>query len=244
MTRAFESRAFARAYDAYVLPAQWQEQPEYYARYRSRYAALMERYATLLGPDPIDVLEVGGGQLALLAKVLWGDRAVVADFAGPQFAYLRSHGVGTQVWDLCGTQQPFENAFDTVFLSEVIEHLPVPGHLVLERLRRALRPGGKLVCSTPNLYRPRNIVYMALGIPIFDNFTFPTQHGLGHVLEYSVDHLRFQIERAGFKDCRIELRHFGHNPTRILPRLLAWVGAPLYLLPRFRGNLLATATAP
>lgn len=244
MTRRFESGAFNRAYREYVVAAHWQEDADYYPRYRSRYAALLEHYAGLVKNEPVDVLEVGGGQLALLSKVLWGDRAVVADISGPQFPYLREQGLETVNWNLCGPEQPFEKRFDVVFFSEVIEHVPIPGHIVLEKLRRALRPGGKLVCSTPNLYRPRNVVYMALGVPIFDYFRYPTDQGLGHVLEYSADHLRFQIEQAGFTDTRVEFRHFGHSPQKLGPRVLAWLGAPLYAVPRLRDNLLATASAP
>jgi SAM-dependent methyltransferase len=244
MPRSFDSASFARAYAEHVTSFGWQEPPGYYPRYRSRYAAILERYASLVGPEPVDVLEVGGGQLALLSSVLWRDRAVVADISGPQFEHLRQRGVETVAWDLCGREQPFEGRFDAVFFSEVIEHLPIPGHLALEKLRRALRPGGRLLCTTPNLFRPRNVVYLALGMPLFDYFRYPTDQGLGHVLEYSPDHLRFQIERAGFTDCHIELRHFHHTPTRLGPRVLSWIGAPLYLFPRFRDNLLATATVP
>lgn len=244
MTRPFDGAAFTRAYGQYVLPTSWQEPSSYYPRYLSRYRALLERYASLMQPESADVLDVGGGQLALLASKLWGDRAVVADVSGPQFPYLRSQGVETVNWNLCEEVQPFQGRFDAIFLSEVIEHLPIPGHIVLEKLRAALRNGGKLVCSTPNLYRPRNVIYLAMGKPIFDYFRYPTDRGLGHVLEYSSDHLRYQIERAGFTNCRIELRHFAHSPERIPARVLAWLGSPLYLMPRFRDNLLATATAP
>ncbi|MGO8997287.1 MAG: methyltransferase domain-containing protein [Polyangiaceae bacterium] len=244
MTRTFDLEAFDRAYAEHVVATTWQEPADYYPRYRTRYAALLELYARQVAPEPIDTLEVGGGQLAMLAKAMWGDRAVVADIAGPQFPYLNEQGVETALWNLCSDDQPFHERFDVVFFSEVIEHLPVPGHLALEKLRRALRPGGRLICSTPNLYRPRNVVYLALGRPVFDYFHVPTDHALGHVLEYSADHLRFQIERAGFLDGRIELRHFAHAPTRLGARLLAWLGAPLYQVPRFRDNLLATAIAP
>lgn len=243
--RTFDAKAFARAFDEYVVSASWQEDdPGYYPRYRSRYAALLERLSDLAPAKPLDVLEVGGGQLALLSSVLWNDRAVVADVSGPQFPYLQSRGVATCKWDLCLDPEPFERRFDVVFLSEVIEHLPVPGHVVLEKLRRTMRSGGKLICSTPNLYRPRNIVYLALGRPLFDFFRYPTGEGLGHVLEYSADHLRYQIERAGFTECQVELRHFGHRPKGPGAKALAVVGAPLYLVPRFKDNLLATASVP
>ena len=124
---------------------------------------------------PVDVLDIGGGQLALLCKELWADRACVADInvVGPLFDYLQSQGVQTVQWDLCKEEQPFSQQFDFIFFSEVIEHLPLPGHIVLERLRRALKPGGILICSTPNFYRLRNVVYVALGLRIYDYLRMP-----------------------------------------------------------------------
>jgi hypothetical protein len=43
----------------------------------------------------VHVLDLGAGQLALLCKYLWDDRAAVADINinGPLFNYLRFHGV-------------------------------------------------------------------------------------------------------------------------------------------------------
>jgi SAM-dependent methyltransferase len=170
----------------------------------------------------------------------------VADInvVGPLFDYLQSQGVQAVQWDLCKAQQPFTEQFDVIFFSEVIEHLPLPGHIVLERLRRALKPGGILICSTPNFYRLRNVVYVALGLRIYDYFRMPEGGSLGHVIEYSRDHLRWQIEKAGFKDCHIELCQTHHSPTNPVLRIVSWIGYPLLLVPRFRDNLLAIAYAP
>ena len=160
---------------------------------------------------PSRVLDIGGGQHALLAKRLWGDRATLADIAGSHFDYLRQQGVEVVEWNLCSNMQPFVSEFDAIFFSEVIEHLPIPGHVVLERLRIALKPGGVLICTTPNLYRLRNVVYLALGKQMYDYFRMPTDRGLGHILEYSQDHLRWQFERAGFEGVHVELCHLAHT---------------------------------
>jgi SAM-dependent methyltransferase len=239
--RTVDSKAFEAAYQEQILAAHWNEPAEHYPRYRPRYEGLLAEYAALASDRPVDVLEIGGGQLALLARLLWGDRSVVADLEGPHFAHLNRHGVETMKWDLLADEPPFQRRFDVVIFSEVIEHLPVPGHIPLEKLRRTLRPGGRLLCSTPNLYRPRNVVYLLMGKPIFDHFRYPDGHGLGHVLEYSQDHLRFQLEQAGFKDCRVQLRQFWQRPESVARQVLGWAGAPLRLIPRFRDNLVATA---
>ena len=241
MSRAFDRRRFAEAYDQYVVKGRFQEVPEYYPRYISRYRENVEVFAGEVAEGPLKVLEVGGGQHALLAKVLYNDEATVADIPGPHFDYLGEQGVRTASWNLCTDEQPFEGEFDFIFFSEVIEHLPIPGHIPLERLRKALKPGGTLLCTTPNLYRLRNVVYLLLGKQIFDYFRYPTDKGLGHILEYTAEHLRWQLETAGFDVSRVVKTHFHHSPTNPLFRVLAWVGAPLYWIPRYRDNLIAVA---
>jgi SAM-dependent methyltransferase len=135
--------------------------------------------------------------------------------------------------------------FDFVFFSEVIEHLPIPGHLVLERIKKILRPGGVILCTTPNLYRLRNVIYMAFGKQIFDYFRYPDEEvALQHVLEYSQDHLGWQFKKAGFAKYEVELVQFPHIPTNPLNRPIALLGYPLHLVPRWRDYLIATAYAP
>ena len=204
----------------------------------------MKRFCDLASPIPIDVLDIGGGQLALLCKKLWNDRACVADLDRRLFPYLESHGVETVQWNLCQPEQPLVARFDVIFFSEVIEHLPLPGHIVLEKLRRALKPNGIVICSTPNLCRLRNVVFIALGLRIQDYFRMPEGGSLGHVIEYSRDHLYWQFQKAGFKDCRIDYCQMHHSPINPVFRIMSWIGYPLFLVPHFRDNLLAIARAP
>jgi SAM-dependent methyltransferase len=217
---------------------------DYSLRYRSRFKTLIKRFADLAPPTPIDVLDIGGGQLALVCKKLWNDRACVADLESPLFPYLEAEGVETVQWNLCKPVQPLVARFDAIFFSEVIEHLPLPGHVVLERLRRALKRNGVVICSTPNFYSLRNVVFIALGLRIHDYFRMPEDRSLGHVIEYSRDHLRWQFEKAGFTDCRIEYCEMRHSPINPVFRIMSWIGSPLFLIPRFRDKLLAIAHAP
>jgi SAM-dependent methyltransferase len=225
MPGAFDPHAFRRTYDELVVGGSFHEVPEYYPRYRTRYEALYRTYAERAGSEPLDVLDIGGGIYATLATALRGDRCTVADLGATNADYLQRCGVA-------------------IVFSEVIEHLPVPSHLVLERLRRALKPGGFLLCTTPNLYRLRNVVYMALGRQIFDHFRMPEGRGLGHVLEFSREHLAWQIERAGLRLEALDLRYFPHQPYSLPFRLLSWLGRPLFLVPRWRDCLVAIAHAP
>lgn len=242
--RVFSEKAFDEAFREIVVSGQWQEQASYYPRYRSRYEEVLRNYCAGAADRPLDILEVGGGQLAALAHHLWGDNATVADLSEACFATLRGQGVSAFRHNLASDDLPAEHSYDAILLSEVIEHLPVPGHVALRRLRQALRPGGRLICSTPNLYRLRNVVFLALGRPIFDHFDMPSDNGAGHVLEYSAEHLSWQFEQAGFRDIDVSLREFAHRPERRSDRALALLGRPLLRVSRFRDNLLASAVAP
>ncbi len=204
----------------------------------------MKLYASLTGPGPVSMLDIGGGQFAIMAKALWDDACTMSDLGGKNYDYLHGHGVETVEWNLFSDKQPFTNRFDVVMFSEVIEHVPLPGHVLLERLRLALRPGGTLICTTPNLHRARNVVYMLAGKQIFDLYMIPTEQGLGHFLEYSREHLDWHFRRAGFEDVSVEIRQFHHAPHSVPLRVLSWLGYPLFLYPRLRDNLVAVGRAP
>jgi len=246
MPRPWKPRDFDSLYERYICQEELQFGGRaYYLRYRYRFKECIKRFAALAPTDPVDVLDVGGGQLALMCTKLWKDRGVVADLPGPHMDYMAKNGVEMVHWNLLKSEAPFAAKFDFVFFSEVIEHLPVPGYIVLERLRKVLRPGGVIICTTPNLYRLRNVVYMALGQPIFDNFQYPDEDvALGHVLEYSRDHLDWQFKKTGFTNCRVEYFQMHHSPTNPFHRPLAWLGYPLHIVPRWRDYLVATAYAP
>lgn len=247
MARKWNPREFDSTYRHFICPEEFRfGGAEYHLRYRSRYKECIRRFAAWAPPRPIDVLDIGGGQLALLCAKLWNDRGVAADLPGPHLDYIASLGVKTLNWDLCKSNFPFTDKFDFVFFSEVIEHLPVPGHLMLERIKKILRSNGVILCTTPNLYRLRNLVYMALGKRIFDSFRYPEddRDSLGHVLEYSREHLEWQFEKAGFARRQVEYIQFHHIPTNPLHRPIAMLGYPLHMVPHWRDYLIATGYAP
>jgi 2-polyprenyl-3-methyl-5-hydroxy-6-metoxy-1,4-benzoquinol methylase len=244
MPRLWNAGRFDAAYSEFICKGVFNEAPDYYPRYRSRYKKLIQTYCLLAPDPPATVLDVGGGQLATLCKALWNDHACVADIDESYFDHRHASGLKTAKWNLCADEQPFGKIFDVIFFSEVIEHLPVPGHMVLERLKASLKPGGAIICSTPNLYRLRNIVFMIFGIRIFDYFQMPDAHGLGHVIEYSRDHLLWQFQQAGLINCAVSYYQTPHMPKKWLFKLVYAMGYPLLLIPRFRDTLLAVARAP
>jgi len=95
---------------------------------------------------------------------------------------LRQHGLDIVSVDIDPDRNPdlvmdacrlaFEDgAFETVFLFEVLEHVPEP-HLAVAEFNRVLKPGGKLFCSTPFVFGIHDAPH--------DYFRY-TKYGLAHL---------------------------------------------------------------
>ena len=107
------------------------------------------------------LLEIGcgAGNLLLQASVP-GSYPVALDLAMQSLTFVRSRlqevkpgpeaPNGFACTQAIGERLPLaDKSFDCVLLSEVIEHLEVP-HISLSEASRVLRPGGRLLVTTPN----------------------------------------------------------------------------------------------
>lgn len=243
--RNFDGSAFDAAYREVILGNAFFEIPQYYVQNRPRYRNTMKRVCRLPLPEKAEVLEIGGGQTALLMSRLFGDKSSCGDLYETYASSLTRHGVEVFLYDLTRDEPPPGRQWDLILLCEVVEHLPVPPHIILEKLRRAIRPGGFLFVTTPNLYRFRNVVRLALGKPVLSTFFYPEPgQGIGHPIEYSDAHLRWHLERAGFTVEWTELCQLANNAATFGAQLARWASTPLYLRRLWRDNLVAAARNP
>jgi SAM-dependent methyltransferase len=234
---------FDEIYDSCIIGGGFFESDEYYRLERERYWRSLCWFSQLNTPPPSSILEIGGGQLALLCKFLFGDNCTVADVSREYAAPLQRVGVDVIEFDLAAPgSSPMGREFDVVFLLEVIEHIPLPAHVVIERIKPLLKPNGILFLTTPNLFRARNVIRMFLGVEFLDRFTIAEPgRGLGHQLEYSAEHLRWQLERAGMEVVMLAHDHLGRTGHSTKARLARRLLSPLDLRPIWRDGLVAAA---
>ena len=124
--------------------------------------------------------------------------------------------------------------FDALVALEVLEHLPNP-RTFLERAAALLRPGGRLLLTTPNRYRVFAVLKRALGKP-HSSTDYPPHH----LTRWSAAALRILLERS-FGDVRVGSLpyYFAHKAGRAL-------AGPLHVLTaeRMGQSLCAVARSP
>lgn len=244
--RKLDRRAFDAAYDEVVLGNAMVEGLAYYQRYRDRYWQTLRHLARIPLPRPARVLEIGGGQIALLMSRLFGDQGTVADVSADHSGCIERFGLQHVVCDLYHDDLVAREEYDLVVLCEVIEHVPRPPHEVFAKIYRWLRPGGHVFLTTPNLFRLRNGLRLLLGWPVFCNFFVPRRgQPLGHFIEYSGDQMRWQLQHAGFEVPWVDEVMLCNEGTELSARLARPLFAPLmWLRPRLRESLVALGRRP
>ncbi|WP_341632045.1 class I SAM-dependent methyltransferase [Sphingomonas agri] len=238
--------AFDAAYDTFVRPGGFHELDSYYSISRERYFLTLGYLVELNLPEGAKLLDVGGGQFAILSSKLFGYQATVGDIGDDFRTPADSADVSFVVCNLLHDDPAaFRGQFDVVVLAEVIEHLPVPPYVVLSKVRSWLKPGGALLLTTPNLFRLRNIVRMIRGRDPFDTFMLPRDGiSLGHQTEYSAEHLAWHIREAGFLLDEIAHDQLGHTGFSWKARAARKLLAPLRLRKIWREELVAVARNP
>lgn len=125
--------------------------------------------------------------------------------------FVDAHDLTVRECDLQRDPLPVESA-DVVVFSEVFEHLVRP-LTVLRKLRSALRPGGHLVVTTPNLYRLESWVDWLRGRGFDDavrQWQKPDDIGhMGHVRMYTRQQVSDFLTAAGFDVVDSQYERFG-----------------------------------
>lgn len=135
-----------------------------------------------------EILEIGPGQGHLLKKILKGgdpSRISALDISHDYLSHLEPLGINTYKMD--AEKIEFENKFDLVICTDVIEHVINPANLIFG-INKCLKKDGILLLKAP--YRENTMVYA---------------HGLGciwdfvHLRSYSKQCFKDIVRYGGFK---------------------------------------------
>lgn len=140
-----------------------------------------------------------------------------------------------------------ENTFDTVIASEIVEHLLLPPKAFFANLHPVLKPGGKLIITTPNFASLRNILSLIKGDNPTD--TFPekplafdktARDRRVHPREYTVSEIVSSLLPAGFEVDSIQTK-INQITTKLS---LKWrlVKALMRITPKHRDKIIAVGT--
>jgi len=174
------------------LPPGGEREPFAFARRR---AFLLESVAP--GDDVLDLGCGEGDFCAVLAQA--GAVPTGAEIARTAVDRARARHPGLR-FDLVEPHGPLafeDNTFDAVWASEVIEHVADTARWLSE-VRRVLRPGGRLLVTTPFHGRVKNV---AIALARFERHFDPTGQ---HLRFYTRRSLRDLLEAFGFGEVAIE----------------------------------------
>ena len=185
-----------------VDPALLATRPEadrYYAAHASRYLRALDLIRERVRFSAC--LDIGAGpQTRLLAREYPAARI---DTLGTYHETLYAPDTNSEhvTFDLHECADPDhwparEARYDLIVFMEVLEHLFVSPQRVFEFLHSMLRPGGAILCTTPNAARLGNRLLWARGVSPF-HLPRPDGREHDHVREYTTAELREVAAPAG-----------------------------------------------
>ena len=107
---------------------------------------------------------------------------------------------------------PFEDgAFDIILFNEVFEHLRINLIFTMKEMHRLLKPNGKLILSTPNLYSLKTVYRLLTtgtsGPDIYKHYSkLDTLGHMGHVRLYTPKEVKIFLNKLGFRTVKIIYR--------------------------------------
>lgn len=188
------------------------ESTEYWQRHRPRFVFFLNLVAGLSAEGSFErILDVGMGyQTALLGRLLPSCRVDCLGIA-PDTRFLPSRDFTFHPADLNEIdRQPASppgtrESYDLISFMEVVEHLIHPPDVVLAYLAQMLRPGGRILLTTPNAAWIRNRLALLAGRNPFEPLRADRTE-MGHVRESTLAELVAAVSKAGLECVHRERR--------------------------------------
>ena len=236
---------FSKVYDELILQRSFVEDVDYYYSSKPRFWKNFQRIEAMGLQDGVRILDIGGGILAVLLSRLLNFDALVADVNERARDDIEELGLDFVVYDIFSDNPAPVQGMDLVVLTEVIEHIPQPPYIVLQRLAKLLSNNGRLFLTTPNGHRFRNLLYMLLGREILGIYRYPEPGmALGHQHEYTMKQMVWQAGHAGFKVEAAEYYQDGWKGSNLVSKLAWGLARPVGAIPYMRNSITMTLRWP
>ncbi len=245
MTQSISRTEYDKVYTDRILGRAFVEDKSYYEESRERYWRSLVQFNKHRPAGEASLLDIGGGQFAILAQQLFEYRATAADAVDSAEADVRAAGLEFLKLNLMDEVYDTDQQFDVISILEVIEHIPVPPYLIFGKLAGMLRPGGLLFLTTPNGFRIRNVLYMLANKRVLDHFRYNEDNvPMGHMHEYTMPQMLWQAERAGLEVLLAEQTMSGWGGSSKGAKIMRALTAPAQLVPHLRESLILTLRKP
>jgi 2-polyprenyl-3-methyl-5-hydroxy-6-metoxy-1,4-benzoquinol methylase len=237
-------REFDEAYRETILGRHFVEDVDYYRMAGARFWKSFRKIESLGLKPNASVLDIGGGIMAVLLSRLLGYKAIVGDVTPFARDDVQAAGLKFVTVDLFSDDALDIEPVDLVVLQEVIEHIPQPPYVVLNRIRKMLQPGGYVFLTTPNGHRLRNLLYMVFGKEILGHYKYPGPgEALGHQHEYTLAQMQWQMSHSDLKLISAEYYEDGFKGASTKARIAWTVTKPATLVPHWRNGLMLVGQA-
>ncbi len=169
-----------------------------------RFKYLVNLCISLKPYKSIDILDVGRSHLSVLLSKYYTNLITLGfglnnDDGGHR--ELEKININHITFDLNDSKNvniwSYSKRFDLIVFSEVIEHLYEAPEFSLLFLKYLLKPGGLLICSTPNAVAIHKRLRMFFGLNPFEKIRFYSKNP-GHFREYTKKELIDMGEKCGF----------------------------------------------
>lgn len=192
-------------------------------RYRKAFRYILD----FKGTSHPKILDVGGffGVFPVTLKKLGYNVAMTEKYEyykhnfGEVKKYIEENGVKIYDADPVSEQVNLNEKFDIVTCLALLEHLPDSPKQLFENFRANLNDGGGLLIEVPNIaYYPKRKAFLKGQTPLvhIQGIFNSKPPFIGHHHEYTIEELKWLLERGGFPVERLET--YNYSPYAQLKR--------------------------
>ncbi len=151
---------------------------------------------------------------------------------------FKKWGIDNRAANLAVDKLPFsDDKFNLIVASEVLEHFDFHPLIFFQEIKRVLKPGGRVIITTPNLVRLNNVFKILAGRSI--NWDINEEYWDGvHRREFTAQELRQLANRAGLQEEKMEYYNFNYPNLPFLVKIINAGSA--WIFPHRQGNLIIT----